>query len=126
MRLLHFLSKELLYAGLSKEAFRQVKKPVGESNQKLLVALSISVALFWVMSLMVYRSIPYAHILTMLAVALSLSIFTLACGLFLVRRATWTLYPAIYLLSCLFWGPGSAWPFFSRISVLPPRSPLPP
>ncbi len=106
MRFLSLVKNELFYGGLTKEEFLQVKASVGVMNRKLLVAWSIATGLFWAASLIIYRDPEYAHCMIVFQVALSISVLTLVCGLFLVDRFPWLLPVCMYLLDISVLGTG--------------------
>ncbi|MDO4536795.1 MAG: HD domain-containing phosphohydrolase [Coriobacteriales bacterium] len=108
MQLLMILKRELLYGGLSKEEFQQVKEPVREQNQKLLVAWSIATGLFWAASLFLYNEPQFAQCLIVMRISLATSVFTLICALFLVERIPWLLDLCMLLLALGVLGNGIA------------------
>ncbi len=100
MRILHYVYNELFWAGLSREQYRQVKDPVNAANQKAIINWSVSIGLFWLLSLLLSLSIPvYAQCRLVYIGGLISSIFTLYCGTFLIGRYPWLLYPVMYLLA---------------------------
>ncbi len=108
MQLLGFLKRELLYGGLSREEFQQVKEPVREQNQKLLVAWSIATGLFWAASLFLYNEPQFAQCLIVMRISLATSVFTLICALLPVERIPWLLDLCMLLLALGVLGNGIA------------------
>ena len=121
MRFLSLVKNELLYGGLNKEEFHQVKAPVAAVNRKLLVAWSIATGLFWAASLFLYQEPEYAHCMIVFRIALTISILMLVCGLFLVERFPWLLVLCMYLLDISVLGTGFGLSFLQpdqRIATL--------
>lgn len=107
MRFLNYILRELCYAGLSKDEFRQVKIPIRERNRRNLVSWSVSVALFWTMSLILaLGSDSYASCRTVYIIALCIDALTFLGALFVANRAPWITYPLMYLFEASLLGAG--------------------
>ncbi len=50
MHLYNRIYNELVYAGLSKDDFSRIKKPIAEKNRKTLISISAIVGLYWLAS----------------------------------------------------------------------------
>ncbi len=100
MRLLHYVYNELFWAGLSKEQYQQVKDPVNDANQKAIISWSVSIGLFWLLSLVLSFHIPvYEQCRQVYIGGLISSFFTWLCGIYLIRWHPWLLYPVMYILA---------------------------
>ncbi len=100
MKILHQVYEDLFFAGLSEEAFQEVKKPVGQANQRAIIAWSISMCMFWIMSLILGLFIPvYAQCSPVYLGGVISSSFTLFCALFLIKRYPWLLNAVMSLLA---------------------------
>ncbi|MCR5090515.1 MAG: HD domain-containing protein [Oscillospiraceae bacterium] len=111
MRLLHLIHNELFCAGLSREEYRQVQVPIDRTNQKAIISWSVSIGLFWILSLLLSLYLPvYAQCRQVYIGGLISSSFTWFCAVFLVKRYSWLLHPIMYLfaLSILMAGLGIA------------------
>lgn len=104
MRILDLMKKELLYGGLSKTEFQQVRKPVAERNRKLLIAWSIISGLFWIATMLLYNTPEYAQAMIVLRAALIASALTCACALLLAKRFPQALLPSMYFWELSFLG----------------------
>ena len=109
MKIFRFLKNELLYAGLSKEEFLQVREPVGERNRKSIIAWSVIVGLFWFASLFItYNAADYDRGKIVLICSCIYSLITLLSALFLIKRVRWLLFPTMYFLQLSVLGTGIA------------------
>ena len=106
MKILRFLKKELFYAGLTKEEFRQVREPIGERNRKSVISWSSIVGLFWFAGYFIYGSPEYAKGRAVLAFSFAICLITLTSALFLIKRFQWLLHPTMYLLELSVLGTG--------------------
>lgn len=106
MKLLQYVIKDLCYAGLRKEQFDQVQEDVKESNRKLLISWSISMSLFWIMSLiMSLNSDAFADCRAVYASALIICIVTLISAI-AARHFPLLINPAKYLFDFAILGAG--------------------
>ena len=106
MKLLQYVIKDLCYAGLRKEQFDQVHEDVKESNRKLLISWSISMSLFWIMSLiMSLNSDAFAACRAVYASALIICIVTLISAI-AARHFPLLINPAKYLFDFAILGAG--------------------
>ncbi len=106
MRLFRFLKKELFYAGLSKNDLQLVRKPVNERNRKSLAAWSLSWGLFWFVSLFLFSGPEYARPWIVFLVSFIVSLLTMLCALFLIKRIKWLLFPVMYFYLLSIFGTG--------------------
>ena len=106
MKVIHYLVKEFIYAGLSKEEFLQVKEAVGEKNRRSIISWSCIVGLFWIITLFIFSAPEYSSGRTILLISLSIDIIASMCALFLIKRAKWLLLPIMYLLELSILGTG--------------------
>lgn len=101
----------LLYMGLNKEQYHEVKELIAKDNRRSIAAWSICTALFWIMSLLMsLESDAYAACRIVYIAALGMSIITLIGARFFVKRAPWSVTPMIslFLFSILGAGIGIA------------------
>ena len=98
MKVIQYLIKEFIYAGLSKEEYLQVKEAVGERNRRSIISWSCIVGLFWIISLVIFNAPEYVQGRTVLLISLSIDIITVMSALFLIKRFKWLLFPMMYLL----------------------------
>ena len=108
MKIFHYIKKELLYAGLNREEFDRVKKPVGEHNRKSIISWSSIMGLFCIVCLIIFINPVYAKGKTVLFVSLMICLITLLCALFLIKRFWRLLLPTMYLLQLSMLGAGIA------------------
>lgn len=106
MRFFRFLKKELFYAGLSKTDYQLVREAVSERNRKSLIAWPCAWGLFWLVSLFLYSAPEYSKPWVVFLVSLIISLVTTLCGLFLIKRKKWLLYPMMYLYILSVFGTG--------------------
>lgn len=106
MRFLRFLKKELFYAGLSKEEFQQVRESVNERNRKAIISWSSCWGLFWFLSLFLFSKPEYHGPWLVFLVSFIISIITVLCGLFLLKRVKWLLFPMMYVYTLSVFGTG--------------------
>ena len=106
MRFFQLIKNELLYGGLGKEEFLQIREQVGEKNRKSVISWSIIAGLFWIACFFMFSAPQYAKGLIVVRVALAISVVTLASALFLIKRARWLLYPTMYILEISIIGTG--------------------
>ncbi len=100
MRVLRYIHNELFWAGLDKEKYRQVKDSVDAANQKAIINWSVSIGLFWLLSLVLSFYIPvYEQCRQVYIGGLTSAVFTWLCGICLINRYPWLLYPVMYLLT---------------------------
>ena len=97
MRIQNLMAKELLYGGLSKEEFLQVKKPVAERNRKTLIIWAIGSGLFYIGAAFLYDVWDSFLGVAILVITLAVSAITLTCALALSKRFPWITTAAIYL-----------------------------
>lgn len=103
------LKSLLLYGGIDREAYRQVKEAVAESNHRALTHWSVLVALFWAFSLLMslfaedYRRCRIAY-----AVSLGFCVLCYLCSRFLIPRVPRALYPCMFLFRLTMLGGGIA------------------
>ncbi len=107
MQITSRLTKELFYAGLERKTFEQVAEPVRESNMKTLRGWSMSLSLFWIMSLFFSLKMEnYAVCRMVYRGALLISISVFLGGQHAVKRFPWTLEPMMQLLQLSLLGAG--------------------
>ena len=113
---LSFLSSEhiknhMLYGGISKEEYDQVRKPVAEANHKALTYWSVLVSFFWTYCLvMSLNAEDYAMCRPAYAISLGACILIFVCSRLIVTRFpdTLSLFRFIFRLSLLGGGVGIA------------------
>ena len=108
MQLLDHIKNGLLYGGLTKEEFHQVKGPVQERNRVTLIVWSIASALFYIIAALLYNALEKPLGVGILVVTLVTSAITLACALFFSKRHPWLITVAMYLLELTILGNGIA------------------
>ena len=97
----------LLYGGISKEDYHQVKGSVAADNRRSVFAWSICAALFWIMSLLMsLSSEAYALCRSVYIVALVICIITMLCAHFVTKDVPRILIPVMYLLKMSILGAG--------------------
>ena len=106
MRFLRFLKNELLYAGISKDEFRQVRDAIGERNRRSIISWAGITGSFWLISFFIFNAPEYAEGRTVLLISIAISIITMTCSLFLVKRFRRLLLPTMYLLELSILGTG--------------------
>ena len=92
------LKNELLYGGLEKRQYLQIKEPVKKDNQKALVVMCGCISLFWVMSLIL--SLKYSNFTLcrwVYAIALIVGIIIVICDIILPKYVPWITYPLVFL-----------------------------
>ncbi len=100
MGTLRLIYNELFYAGLGKEACKQVQKPVNNMNRKAIISWSLSIGMFWILSLILSFFIPvYTQCREVYIGALISSVFTWVSAVFLIDRYPWLLHPVKYVLT---------------------------
>ncbi|MBR7174255.1 MAG: GGDEF domain-containing protein [Clostridia bacterium] len=105
------MKNHLLYGGISREDYLQVRKPVGEANHKSLTYWSILVCFFWIYCLLMsLKAEDYAMCRPAYAVSLGLCVFSFLCSRFVVSRFpdTLSVFKFIFRLSLLGGGVGIA------------------
>ena len=105
------MKEYLLYGGISREDFRQVRKPVAEANHKALTYWSVLVSFFWIYCLLMsLKAEDYAMCRPAYAAALGICIFSFLCSHFAVPRFpdTLTVFKFIFRFSLLGGGVGIA------------------
>ena len=113
MRMIRKAVNELLYAGLSREEYRQIQPAVSESNRKALASWAICTGFFWIISLMMSLHAEAYRLCRMVYVgALCVSIFVLLCALFAAKRFTRLVYPLMYLFDSALLAAGIGIAFF--------------
>lgn len=109
MKIFRFIKNELLYAGLNKDEFQQVKDAVGERNRKSVIAWSGIVGLFWVASLFItYNAAEYEKGKIVFTCSIIYSLIALCSALFLIKRHRLLLFPTMYFLQLSVLGTGIA------------------
>ena len=108
MQLLDHIKNGLLYGGLTKEEFHQVKGPVQERNRVTLIVWSIASGLFYIVAALLYNALDKPLGVGILIVTLVTSAITLACALFFSKRHPWLITVAMYLLELTILGNGIA------------------
>ena len=108
MQLLDHIKNGLLYGGLTKEEFHQVKEPVRERNRITLIVWSIASGLFYIVAALLYNALDKPLGVGILIVTLVTSAITLACALFFSKRHPWLITVAMYLLELTILGNGIA------------------
>ena len=101
----------LLFGGIRKEEYDQVKKPVGEANHKALTYWSVLVSFFWIYCLLMsLKAEDYGMCRPAYAAALGVCIFSFLCSRFVVPKFpdTLSLFKFIFRLSLLGGGVGIA------------------
>lgn len=98
MRIVDFILRELLYGGLGREEFRQVREPVAERNRRFVIVWAISTMLLYIAAAYLYNALGTALGVGILVVTLVIGLITLGCELFLSKRFPWTHPAAMYLL----------------------------
>ena len=108
MQLLDHIKNGLLYGGLTKEEFHQVKEPVRERNRITLIVWSIASGLFYIAAAFLYNALEKPLGAGILVVTLATSAITLTCALFFSKRHPWLVTVAMYLLELSILGNGVA------------------
>ena len=108
MQLLSHIKNGLLYGGLTKEEFQQVKEPVRERNKKTLIVWAIGSGLFYIVAAFLYNALSDALGVGILVVTLVTSVIALICALLLSKRFPWLITVAMYLLELSILGNGVA------------------
>ena len=101
----------LLFGGIRKEEYDQVKKPVAEANHKALTYWSVLVSFFWIYCLLMsLKAEDYGMCRPAYAVALGVCVFSFICSRFVVPKFpdTLSLFKFIFRLSLLGGGVGIA------------------
>ena len=98
MRIVDFILRELLYGGLGREEFRQVREPVAERNRRFVIVWAISTMLLYIAAAYLYNALGTALGVGILVVTLVIGLIALGCELFLSKRFPWTHPAAMYLL----------------------------
>ncbi len=99
MRIFRFLKNELLYAGLSKEEFLQVRESVGERNRRAVIAWSSIAGLFWFASLFIFYNVPeYDKGRIVFICSFIYSLIAFISAVFLIKRFRRLLFPTMYFL----------------------------
>ena len=106
MKVIRFIKKEFLYAGLRREEFLQVKDAVGERNRRSIISWSCMVGLFWLVSFFIFIAPEYAKGRVILLTSLAIDLVTLCCALFLIKRFRRLLLPTVYFLELSILGTG--------------------
>lgn len=109
--LLDQIKKYLLYGGIGKEEYDQVRKPIAEANHRALTYWSVLVSFFWIYCLLMsIKAADYAICRPAYAVALCVCILSYLSSRFLVTRFpdTLPLFKFIFRLSLLGGGVGIA------------------
>lgn len=108
MQLLNHVKNGLLYGGLTKEEFQQVKEPVRERNRKTLIVWAIGSGLFYIVAAFLYNALNDALGVGILVVTLVTSAIVLICTLPLSKRFPWLITVAMYLFEISVLGNGVA------------------
>lgn len=101
----------LLFDGIRKEEYDQVKKPVAEANHKALTYWSVLVSFFWIYCLLMsMKAEDYGMCRPAYAIALGVCVFSFICSRFVVPKYpdTLSLFKFIFQLSLLGGGVGIA------------------
>ena len=109
--LLDQIKKYLLYGGIEKEEYDQIREPVAKANHKALTHWSVLVSLFWIYCLLMsLKAADYAMCRPAYTVALCCCIFSYLASRFLVTRFpdTLSLFKFFFRLSLLGGGIGIA------------------
>ncbi len=112
---------ELVYAGLSKEDFQRVKKPIAEENRKNLILVSFFLALCWLTSWFVFRAPEYDAARKVIIISVVFCLIIWMCSLFLVKHIPHSLRPLMYCMLMSFYGTSFGLSFVQpdkRISLL--------
>ncbi|MCR5294270.1 MAG: HD domain-containing protein [Lachnospiraceae bacterium] len=100
MRVFSRIYNELFYAGLGRYNYQQVRKHIEEMNRVAIVYWSVSIGLFWILSLILSLFLEaYAKCRPAYAGGLICAAITWFCSVFLVKRFPWLLHPVKYLLT---------------------------
>ena len=105
------LKNHLLFGGINKKEYDQVRAPIAQANAKALRYWSILVSFFWIYCLvMSIAAADYARCRIAYAVSLGFCIFTFLCTQFVVKHypKTLNLFMYIFRLSLLGGGIGIA------------------
>lgn len=105
------MKEYLLYGGIKKEEYDQVKKTIARANHKALTYWSALVSFFWIYCLLMsLKAADYAMCRPAYAVALGVCVFSYLCSRFLVTRFpdALALFKFIFRLSLLGGGVGIA------------------
>lgn len=108
MKFFRLIGKELLYGGLDRGEFRQVREQVGERNRRSVISWSAIAGLFWITCLFIFSGPQYARGIIAVRVALAICAATLLSALFLVKRFRSLLFPTMYVLEACILGTGIA------------------
>lgn len=109
--LLYQVKKYLLYGGIEKEEYEQVREPVAKANHRALTYWSVLVSIFWSYCLLMsLKAADYAMCRPAYIISLSACIFSYLASRFLVTRfpSTLSLFKYIFRLSLLGGGIGIA------------------
>ncbi len=100
MSFLRQIYKELFCAGLGRDEYRQVNTQIGTANRKAIISWSVSMDLFWGLSLILALFIPvYNQCRQVYIGGVISSSFTLFCALFLFKKYPWLHRPVMDLLA---------------------------
>lgn len=105
------VKKYLLYGGIEKEEYDQVKEPVAKANHRALTHWSVLVSIFWLYCLLMsFKAVDYAMCRPAYIIALVTCLFSYLSSRFLVTRFpnTLSLFKFIFRLSLLGGGIGIA------------------
>lgn len=105
--ILSILEREFLYAGLSKEDFQRVKKPVAEMNRRSLILFSILTGIFWIVGLIIYLlKTEYYGCRIVYIIALVNSTITLLASLLWIKKDLKFLLPTLYFFDASLYAAG--------------------
>ncbi len=107
MTIIELIKRELLYTGLDRNEFRQIKKAVDERNRRMIITLALAASFFWILSLLLsLKYEAYFNCREIYLVALLVCIIELAGTTVVVGKLPWTLPVFMYLFDLALIGAG--------------------
>ena len=97
MRIYDLIIKELVYGGLDKESFYQVKDAVDERNRNTLIRWAIASGIFYFVAGLIYNGFENLLGIMIMVITATVSVICLICTLLLYKRFPWTCTMAKYL-----------------------------
>ena len=91
------LKNEILYNGLKKEEFCQIKEEVKERNHRSLVIWLLVISVFWGINILMYNKPPENAVRPVFAASLAINFIIFLYALFLYKPFPKLFYPLIYL-----------------------------